>query len=185
MTVAIALVLTGFVLVYSALKGLSLVDVFSGMTGDALSPKGGRGGTTGGSVAVDSPGSNSAPSTITGLGPKGVIDNIVIPLAQRRGIKADPASVAAANSRHGPTVTGGASDHEGPPEKAWAADLHGTTQQMDQLANDLANYFGMNWDGSGVVETTKGGNRYQMLYRTLVGGNHFTHVHFGVRRVLA
>ena len=184
MPIAIALVVTGFFLVYSALKGISLVDIFNGATGQELSPKGGRGGTTGGSVAVDSPGSDTAPGTL-GMNPKSIIDSVVIPIAQRDGIKVDPASVAAANARHGATVTGGRSDHQGPPEEAWAADLPGTTSQMDKLANDLAHYFGMEWDGSGVAEVTKNGVRYQMLYRTLVGGNHFTHVHFGARKVLS
>lgn len=185
MTIAIALVLTGFVLAYSALKGLSLTDVFSGVTGESLSPKGGRGGgnTAGGEVAANSPGSDAAQAaSTTGLRPKGIIDNVVIPLAQRRGIKVDAASVAAANGRHGPTITGGRSDHQGPPEIAWAADLPGTTSQMDAVANDLAQMFGIEWDGSGLAEVTKDGVRYQLIYRTMVGGNHFTHVHFGARK---
>jgi len=186
MTIAIALVLTGFVLVYSALKGLSLPDVFNGLTGESLSPKGGRGGgnTTGGDVAANSPGSDAAQaSSTTGLGPKGFIDNVIIPLAQRRGIKIDSASVAAANARHGATITGGRSDHQGPPQTAWAADPSGTPAQMDGLASDIAQLLGMEWDGSGVAEVTKDGVRYQMLYRTLVGGDHFTHVHIGARKV--
>lgn len=42
MTVAIALLVIGYALVYSALKGLSLTEVFSGEKGDVLDPKGGN-----------------------------------------------------------------------------------------------------------------------------------------------
>jgi hypothetical protein len=32
-------------------------------------------------------------------------------------------------------------------------------------------------------EAAHGGYRYQLIYRTYEGGNHFNHVHFGVRDI--
>jgi hypothetical protein len=54
--------------------------------------------------------------------------------------------------------------------------------EMDALAADIARTFGMPWTGSGLVNKTINGNRYQLIYRTMEGGNHFNHVHFGVRK---
>lgn len=45
MTAAVGLLVLGLTLVYSAVKGLSFVEVFEGKTGVPLNPKGGRGGT--------------------------------------------------------------------------------------------------------------------------------------------
>lgn len=45
MTAAVGLLVLGLTLVYSAIKGLSFVEVFEGKTGAVLNPKGGKGGT--------------------------------------------------------------------------------------------------------------------------------------------
>lgn len=118
--------------------------------------------------------------------PKAIIDTVVIPLANENHINVTPESVKEANDRHGPTNTGNRSDHQGPPETAWAADMSNgssPTPQMDQLAKDLAKEFDLTWHGSGHVEKTDGGYRFQMIYRTDFGGNHYNHVHFGVKKV--
>jgi hypothetical protein len=84
------------------------------------------------------------------------------------------------------TVTGGRSDHQGPPTVAWAADISNggsPTPEMDRLARRLAQRFGIDWRGSGLVNAAHSGYRFQLIYRTYVGGNHFNHVHFGVRDV--
>jgi hypothetical protein len=54
---------------------------------------------------------------------------------------------------------------------------------MDALARSLAKRFDIPWSGAGLVNATHGGYRYQLIYRTNLGGNHFNHVHFGVRDV--
>src|SRR4051794_32274770 len=59
---------------------------------------------------------------VKGKTPKGVIDSIVIPIAKKHGWRGSAATIAAANAVHGPTTTGGRSDHQGPPSKAWAGD---------------------------------------------------------------
>jgi hypothetical protein len=130
-----------------------------------------------------------------GLTPKEVIDRYILPVAKKHGMVTgiDPAAVAAANAVHGHTVDGNRSDHEGPPDYAWAADMSNsgtnyrderdTTPQMQALANDLAKRFGIPWSGSGASSVINGGFRYNLLYRTLIGGNHYNHVHLGVKKV--
>jgi hypothetical protein len=119
--------------------------------------------------------------------PKAIIDAIVIPLARKNGIMVTPASVEAANKAHSLNTTSGKrSDHKGPPSVAWAADMSNggsPTPQMDALAADLAATFGIPWSGSGLVNHTAGGYRYQLIYRTNEGGNHFNHVHLGVKKL--
>ncbi len=119
--------------------------------------------------------------------PKAIIDTIVVPIARRNAIGVTAASVAAANAAHSVlTTSGNRSDHKGPPNVAWAADLSNgsaPTPQMDKLAADLANTFGIPWSGSGLVNHNAGGYRYQLIYRTDKGGNHFDHVHLGVKRI--
>jgi hypothetical protein len=118
--------------------------------------------------------------------PKHIVDGIVLPIAQQCGINRSVAENDAANARHGPTNTGGTSDHQGPGHVAWAADISNggsPTPEMDKLARRLADRFDIPWSGSGLVTATHGGYRYQLIYRTMQGGNHFNHVHFGVRDV--
>jgi hypothetical protein len=118
--------------------------------------------------------------------PKHIVDTIALPIARSCGINRTTAENDAANARHGLTVTGGRSDHQGPPTVAWAADISNggsPTPEMDRLARRLAQRFGIDWRGSGLVNATHSGYRFQLIYRTYVGGNHFNHVHFGVRDV--
>jgi len=139
--------------------------------------------TSGGGFVAAGAGAQAAKGT-----PQEIIDSLVVPLARKYGMVTgvDPAAITAANARHGATVSGSRSDHQGPPSIAWASDMSNgssPTPQMDKLASALANAFGISWSGSGLVSTTAGGYRYQLIYRTLEGGNHFNHVHFGCRVV--
>jgi peptidoglycan hydrolase-like protein with peptidoglycan-binding domain len=118
--------------------------------------------------------------------PKHIIDTIALPIAQQCGINRTSAMNDAANAAHGPTNTGNRSDHQGPGNVAWAADISNggsPTPEMDKLARSLAQRFGIPWSGAGLVNATHGGYRYQLIYRTMEGGNHFNHVHFGVKDV--
>ncbi len=118
--------------------------------------------------------------------PKHIIDAIVLPIAWQCGINRTVAMNDAGNAAHGTTNTGNRSDHQGPPNVAWAADISNggsPTPEMDKLARSLAQRFGIPWSGSGLVNATIGGYRYQLIYRTMQGGNHFNHVHFGVKDV--
>ncbi len=90
-------------------------------------------------------------------------------------------SVRAANAAHGPTVDGGTSDHQGPPNVRWAADISNgvTTPEETALAWAIAKAFDAPWEGSGLITWEKGGYRFQLIYKTLEGGDHYDHVHFG------
>lgn len=118
--------------------------------------------------------------------PKNIIDNIVLPIALENGINRTVAENDAANARHGPTISGGRSWHQGPPEDQWAADMSNgqrPTREMDKLAAALAKEFGIKWSGAGLVNHSDGEYNYQLIYRTNEGGDHFNHVHFGVQRI--
>jgi hypothetical protein len=138
------------------------------------------------------------PGDVSGT-PKDIIDSIVIPIAlsisdqfQAGGGtgRLTAENVAKANAQHGPTKGGNRSDHQGPPWYAWAADIsdnwgssHGSPK-MDQLAKELAHYFGLPraWGGNQCWSVIHGRYRYQICYRmnTAQAGNHMNHVHFGV-----
>lgn len=90
-------------------------------------------------------------------------------------------SVRAANATHGPTIDGDVSDHQGPPDVRWAADISNgiTTPEETHLAAAIAKAFNIPWNGSGLVTHEEGGYRFQLIYKTMEGGNHYNHVHFG------
>lgn len=76
------------------------------------------------------------------------------------------------------------SDHHVSQRTSFAADLSNgssPTPEMDRTARAIARALGHpGWRG-GVLTTSQGPARAQLLWRTTVGGNHFNHVHFGVR----
>jgi hypothetical protein len=122
--------------------------------------------------------------------PREIINEIVIPIARDEGINITIDSNDAANARHGPTINGDPSDHQGPPDRAWAADMSNgssPTPQMDSLFKRLASRFDIDVSTSGsewgAFSVTHGGYRFQIIYRSNIGGNHWNHVHFGIRRV--
>lgn len=126
----------------------------------------------------------ATPAVAAGMTPKQIIDQIVLPMARANGIARTVAENDAANAAHGPTQSGGRSDHQGPPDVAWATDMSNgwVTPQEDALAAALAQRFGIPWSGSGLMSATHDGYRFQLIYRTFEGGDHFNHVHFGCRR---
>jgi hypothetical protein len=76
------------------------------------------------------------------------------------------------------------SDHHTSQVHSDAVDLsNGTrpTPEMDRTARQIAALLGRaNWQG-GVLNWRGNGYRVQLLYKTNVGGNHYNHVHVGVR----
>jgi hypothetical protein len=130
-----------------------------------------------------------------------IIDNIVLPMARQHGMRSidglplTAANVTTANARHGPTTAGTHSDHQGPPVDAWAADMQNATHptpEMDDLADALEAAFDLPTRGTknavsgehdeNAVKATHKGWTFQLIYRSLLGGNHYNHVHFGVHR---
>jgi murein L,D-transpeptidase YcbB/YkuD len=92
---------------------------------------------------------------------------------------------------HGLTVTStkrssgsSGSDHHVSQAHSFAADLSNgssPTPQMDATARAIAAALGHPEFRSGVLNVSRGSLRAQLLWRTDVGGNHFNHVHIGVR----
>jgi hypothetical protein len=76
------------------------------------------------------------------------------------------------------------SDHHTSQVRSFAADLSNgsaPTPQMDRVARRLGKLLGNPNFTGGVMNAQIGGLRFQLLYRTNVGGNHFNHVHIGCR----
>jgi len=135
--------------------------------------------------------------------PKDIIDNVVIPMAINidptfkagGGGSLTPENVAKANAAHSQLTTSGkVSDHKGPYWHAWAADM--STDWVDhqngiapmlELAKQLKNAFDLpNYKGDCWPSVSKDKRyRFQICYLTTVGGNHFNHVHFGVKDLRA
>jgi hypothetical protein len=131
---------------------------------------------------------------VSGLSPKGIIDAEVLPIGRSQGLKTaqglplTPENVTKANHSHGPTVGGGRSDHQGPPDEAWAVDMSNgwMTDQERRVAKALAKKFDIPWTGTGISSATHDGFRYQLIWGINLGasgGEHHNHVHFGIKRV--
>jgi lysophospholipase L1-like esterase len=138
-------------------------------------------------AAVGACGVPVAPGSLGELSgtPEQIVNRVVL-YAHDHGFPAvTPASVRAANDAHSIlTTSGNQSDHKGPPDVAWAADIGNgvTTREEDQLARTLATAFELTWPGAGLVTGGTAEYRIQLIYRTCGGGDHFTHVHIGVKR---
>jgi hypothetical protein len=130
-----------------------------------------------------------------GMTPEEVINRIVLPLARANGVPRTVAENNAANAAHGPTVNKTRSDHQGPPSVAWAADMSNgssPTPEMDALARELISKFDLprlanpkatsGENAGNAVRATHDGLRFQLIYRSTIGGDHYNHVHFGVKR---
>jgi Putative peptidoglycan binding domain len=76
------------------------------------------------------------------------------------------------------------SDHHVSQTRSFACDLSNgdrPTPEMDATAKALATALGHPEFRSGLLIVTRGSVRAQLIWRSDVGGNHFNHVHFGVR----
>lgn len=85
------------------------------------------------------------------------------------------------------TASGGVSDHWVGSKNAYAFDLSNGSQptpEMDRAARAIMASLGIEYDGQSelVRNVSVNGYRVQVLYRTNVGGNHFDHIHVGVRK---
>lgn len=78
------------------------------------------------------------------------------------------------------------SDHHRDQRTAFAADMSNgssPTPEMDRTARQIARLLGHPEFRAGNLRVTLHGYRVQLLWRTDIGGNHFNHVHVGVRMV--
>lgn len=189
MTAAFLLLTIGGIMVVSSLRGISIVDTLRGEFGDTLDPSGGK-PEEAAAPATGAPAGSFAgvPDKLGDLAagkgsPKAIIDANVIPLAAEiLGVKITPASVAAANARHSVlTTSGNRSDHKGPPNVSWAADMSsGSKADMDKLARALAARFNIPGGGRGLQSHAAGNYRYQLIWQA---AGHYDHVHFGMKKV--
>lgn len=86
------------------------------------------------------------------------------------------------------TLSGGVSDHYVGCAECFAADLGTTPPAGDAPASRVAAAIAgpgyQAWGRTGgVLSVERCGIRFQLLWRTYVGGNHYDHVHVGARRV--
>jgi 3D (Asp-Asp-Asp) domain-containing protein len=138
--------------------------------------------------AVGGCGAPVAPGSLGELSgtPEQIVNRVVLYAHDHGFPTVTPASVRAANDTHSIlTTSSNVSDHKGPPDVAWAADIsngHSPTPEEDQLARTLATTFQLTWPGAGLVSGGTAEYRIQLIYRTCGGGDHFTHVHLGVKR---
>jgi hypothetical protein len=137
-------------------------------------------------VAAGACGAPVAPGALGELAgtPEQIVNRVVLYAHEHGFPNVTPGSVRAANDAH-PALTsaGYPSDHKGPPDHAWAADISNAgspTPQMDALAAAIATAFDIPWAGGGLVNHTAGGYRMQLIYRA---AGHLDHVHFGVKRL--
>lgn len=105
----------------------------------------------------------------------------IIPFSQRAhrmGLKTTSAKRATRN-----TTSGNMSDHFAGNKGATARDWAGPPEHMDALARSIASALGVKNFRGGVLNINRGGFRYQLLWKTNVGGNHYDHVHLGVKKL--
>jgi hypothetical protein len=88
------------------------------------------------------------------------------------------------------TASGGVSDHYAGKTDAYAHDLSWgssrPTAQSDEAASRIVSSLGgpPNWGSTGGVFNKEiNGIRYQVIYKSMVGGNHYNHIHLGAHRV--
>ena len=134
-------------------------------------------------VGCGSPVAPGALGELSGT-PEQIVNRVVL-YANAHGFPAVTVdSVRAANIRHSAlTSSGNPSDHKGPPDLAWAADISNgssPTPEMDALAAAIASAFDIPWTGAGLVNHTADGYRLQLIYRA---AEHYDHIHLGVKRL--
>jgi hypothetical protein len=119
------------------------------------------------------------------------IDQFLAPGGGYAGSEAPVRRAIAIGAAHGLAVTSlkrssgsSRSDHHVSQQRSFAADQSNgssPTPQMDATAQAIATALGHPNFRAGVLNVTHGSARAQLLWRTNVGGNHFNHVHYGVR----
>jgi hypothetical protein len=137
-------------------------------------------------------GPTNAPTGVASVQPGGGWEGTQAPVTDLFQRFAAPMGLKATSEKRDRrnTKSGGVSDHYVGSTNAYAIDMGGfgerPTPKADQAASGIVSALGgpANWGQTGgVFNTTIGGIRYQVLYRTDTGGNHWNHIHVGARRV--
>jgi hypothetical protein len=196
MTFGFMVFLFGAILVAAGLRHQSIQDVISGAPppDDPLRPEDDpqlaallQPGESPGQLGKDAGQlTDLSVATLNGAwgGSKDVVD-VAVNIGRRNGLKVTSTKRATKN-----TASGNTSDHWVGNKTAYAADQSNgssPTPEMDRTAKEIAQAFGISWSGSGLAQTTVtvAGKRFrvQLIYRSMIGGNHYNHVHFGARLV--
>jgi transglycosylase-like protein with SLT domain len=107
---------------------------------------------------------------------------LAVRIAHRHGC-----SVISAKRSTETTASGGVSDHWEGATHSYAVDLGGCDLTFpggdaDQAAREIAAAFDLP-EHTGVVSAYRGAYRIQLLWQTYVGGDHYSHIHVGIRNV--
>ncbi len=107
---------------------------------------------------------------------------IAVQIAHRHGC-----SVTSAKRASETTTSGNVSDHWEGATHSYAVDLGGCDLSFpggaaDQVASEVAATFGLPAH-TGVVDAYHGHYRIQLLWQTYTGGDHYDHVHVGIRNL--
>lgn len=147
----------------------------------APSPSRGTGAVTGASHGLQTPGLGSlvyAP----GAGRRGnhTVDLFGRALAAKAG---EPLTVGTSTRHSYLTTSGRVSDHV----SGNALDIRADGKRLTRLGREAMEMFGQRPDNGGLHtfywKAPNGANyRIQIIYNTYAGGNHYTHLHLGVRR---
>jgi hypothetical protein len=128
-----------------------------------------------------------APADVQGAlcpaGPWGGTERPVEALARLSGLP-----VTSAKRGRRMTASGLVSDHWAGCTECFAEDLGTMAPAGDAVASRIATAIGgpgyAGWGSTGgVLNIERCGIRFQLLWRTYVGGNHWNHIHIGARRV--
>jgi hypothetical protein len=141
------------------------------------------GGDPDGSIAYSPPAPGDIQADLCPIGPWGGTQRPVEALARLAGLP-----VSSVKRQRRSTASGGVSDHWTGCAECFAMDLATTPPAGDAAASRLATAVGgpgyADWGSEGgVLNAERCGIRFQLLWRTYVGGNHWNHIHVGARRV--
>lgn len=177
MTLGFGALTIGLMFLYSAFTNTSVAELLTG-----------KGGTGKGEdrnpfddlmVGATSAGISSAATALKAGGGWGGAKGVVDSVTAGTGL-----TVSSAKRDTQSTSSGGVSDHWTGCKECYAKDLSGSVSAMDRAAIVIAKRLGTKYDGKSALELTKEvrGYRVQVLYRTMTGGDHFTHIHVGARK---
>jgi len=140
------------------------------------------GGDPSGSIVFVAP-AIDAQAALCPIGPWGGTQRPVEVLAALSGLP-----VTSTKRTRQTTASGGVSDHWVGCARCYANDLGASAPAGDAAASRIASAIGgpgyADWGTTGgVLNVERCGIRFQLLWRTFVGGNHWNHIHIGARRV--
>jgi hypothetical protein len=141
------------------------------------------GGDPSGSIAFVPGAPADVQAALCPAGPWGGTQGPVEALARLSGLP-----VVSVKRERRTTASGGVSDHWAGCAECFANDLGTTAPAGDPTASRIATAIGgpgyADWGSTGgVLNVERCGIRFQLLWRTFVGGNHWDHIHVGARRV--